>query len=117
MPTDQRGGEVSIHAPWEGCDYITDVVGIVWILFQFTHPGKGATVALTAPTDRQVKFQFTHPGKGATKPKLKGISVDSKVSIHAPWEGCDSDERTRARSLVGFQFTHPGKGATLSERA
>ena len=34
-------------------------------------------------------FQFTHPGKGATS---RGASEDMPmiVSIHAPWEGCDS---------------------------
>ena len=34
-------------------------------------------------------FQFTHPGKGATdwQDLLKEAC---KVSIHAPWEGCDS---------------------------
>ena len=33
-------------------------------------------------------FQFTHPGKGATKRanRLRGFGY---VSIHAPWEGCD----------------------------
>ena len=123
---------VSIHAPWEGCD------GLEWMPqtskpeFQFTHPGKGATryrYGATAPLCgfnsrtlgrvrhatkihknvllsfnsrtlgrvrrslsesciRSVLFQFTHPGKGAT---------------------C---EGVRPPSSVMFQFTHPGKGAT-----
>ena len=34
------------------------------------------------------KFQFTHPGRGATgKDAIDGSF--SKVSIHAPREGCD----------------------------
>ena len=33
-------------------------------------------------------FQFTHPGKGATGTD-KRIPVELVVSIHAPWEGCD----------------------------
>ena len=78
-------------------------------------------------------FQFTHPGKGATRP-LRTLSGVLYVSIHAPWEGCDREwlkfgvaticfnsrtlgrvRRERAiRSILTckFQFTHPGKGAT-----
>ena len=34
------------------------------------------------------------------------------VSIHAPWEGCDSRRLARRLIRCRFQFTHPGKGAT-----
>ena len=37
------------------------------------------------------------------------------VSIHAPWEGCDSSLLTSAKSVLKFQFTHPGKGATSTK--
>ena len=78
-------------------------------------------------------FQFTHPGKGATGTD-KRIPVELVVSIHAPWEGCDLlllcqlfvracfNSRTLGRvrhkfkgapvADLKFQFTHPGKGAT-----
>ena len=56
---------VSIHAPWEGCDY---------------------TAAL--PLGRCLMFQFTHPGKGATA-LVGDLHLRVDVSIHAPWEGCD----------------------------
>ena len=35
-----------------------------------------------------------------------------RVSIHAPWEGCDEDITIPQIRALGFQFTHPGKGAT-----
>ena len=80
---------VSIHAPWEGCD----VYGTVDLKsvdeFQFTHPGKGATISANVLGVRRGSFnsrtlgrvrplgwsarsfgqtfQFTHPGKGATE--------------------------------------------------
>ena len=104
-------------------------------MFQFTHPGKGATEAgLHRPTlcagsfnsrtlgrvrhDKGVfngieaVFQFTHPGKGATvgQPYFH-LRVD--VSIHAPWEGCDAVVPAIPASGSEFQFTHPGKGATV----
>ena len=100
---------VSIHAPWEGCDQasadiirqiegfnsrtlgrvrlITIIIIMEQQQFQFTHPGKGAT-RYSKLSDDRVKFQFTHPGKGATE--SRGFDTRAgKVSIHAPWEGCD----------------------------
>ena len=59
------------------------------IWFQFTHPGKGATLDLRLLALAGLRFQFTHPGKGAT----------------GAWQS--------KKALVKFQFTHPGKGATV----
>ena len=125
--------------------------------FQFTHPGKGATHEDEDVNPHQW-FQFTHPGKGATERVDTSLTLPRrfnsrtlgrvrpgrrlpsdalpKVSIHAPWEGCDSIYRSTAstslcfnsRTLgrvrlegvsparveaIKFQFTHPGKGATV----
>ena len=101
---------VSIHAPWEGCDYDALRIDFQIDVFQFTHPGKGATAlsllrvcciccfnSRTPGGVRHIhrlefvthkRFQFTHPGRGATKTMTK---------------------KTRTRK---FQFTHPGRGAT-----
>ena len=82
---------------------------------------------------KRTLFQFTHPGRGATY-IFETPAAREQVSIHAPREGCD---RIRPRdapplpcfnsrtpggvrqsgspvSPVGaeFQFTHPGRGAT-----
>ena len=57
-------------------------------------------------------FQFTHPGKGATTLCQK-LRTHSRVSIHAPWEGCDLRRGHIKADETKFQFTHPGKGATL----
>ena len=83
-------------------------------MFQFTHPGKGATATAGATAVSMVEFQFTHPGKGATEVLLPARLL-LPVSIHAPWEGCDV-AATLERYTPEFQFTHPGKGATLPLR-
>ena len=57
---------VSIHAPWEGCDLLSQGGGIWQVKFQFTHPGKGATATRQSINTDLRWFQFTHPGKGAT---------------------------------------------------
>ena len=123
---------VSIHAPREGCDDISEVVTTALTEFQFTHPGRGATISARFLSIR-AKFQFTHPGRGATDKKCS-ICTLIHVSIHAPREGCDSsgdnlrnvnlcfNSRTpggvRRYSKLSddrvkkFQFTHPGRGAT-----
>ena len=82
------------------------------ILFQFTHPGRGATLpAALAPV--KLAFQFTHPGRGATDERFDD-EVKQCVSIHAPREGCDMLEDAHVATLRRFQFTHPGRGATSS---
>ena len=43
-----------------------------------------------------------------------GVMSAIIVSIHAPWEGCDRQGEAKCRLRLGFQFTHPGKGATPS---
>ena len=125
---------VSIHAPWEGCDFSSLGYVRIWFcfnsrtlgrvrhqrankasslqLFQFTHPGKGATTSGFLYTLPIVAFQFTHPGKGATSAWLFHCT-DKQVSIHAPWEGCDGNRLAQLPDFVKFQFTHPGKGATV----
>ena len=82
-------------------------------------------------------FQFTHPGRGAT-PTIGLLRLDDAVSIHAPREGCDClamvlrlrSTRFNSRTPGGvrpqspalcfastqFQFTHPGRGATALSR-
>ena len=59
----------------------------------------------------RVRFQFTHPGRGATVCWLVVIAYDN-VSIHAPREGCDPCWQTSLERRSRFQFTHPGRGAT-----
>ena len=84
-------------------------------LFQFTHPGRGATLTLircnyaiacfnsrtpggvrpqsaNSAVNAYLQFQFTHPGRGATAWARFSVPKSS-VSIHAPREGCDEQEQ------------------------
>ena len=85
--TGYRSSSVSIHAPREGCD-LRDTAKLrsrycfnsrtpggvrqtstlpdpLRGMFQFTHPGRGATIHKLEAYLRGA-FQFTHPGRGAT---------------------------------------------------
>ena len=106
-------------------------------LFQFTHPGKGATSDVGKPERASVGFQFTHPGKGATSSVLVAlsflISFNSRtlgrvrhntikekkrkeiVSIHAPWEGCDSPFSVRAVVITSVSIHAPWEGCDLKD--
>ena len=101
---------VSIHAPWEGCD----IHGLIYVafvyLFQFTHPGKGATVQYN--DNNHIYYVSIHaPWEGCDRERTTP-SARHRVSIHAPWEGCDGQVYGALDDSLKFQFTHPGKGAT-----
>ena len=104
---------VSIHAPWEGCD-----------------PRRLGQIDLEEGFNSRTLGRVRPVGRH----RLPHTLV---VSIHAPWEGCDlllaswmkSSSSFNSRTLgrvrpaaplpsgwvsPTFQFTHPGKGATMT---
>ena len=83
-----QGKLVSIHAPWEGCDLVFLVgAGSIYV-FQFTHPGKGATVQQGDPRNG-CDVSIHAPWEGCDTMTGAKHSDWLSVSIHAPWEGCD----------------------------
>ena len=78
--------------------------------FQFTHPGRGATMTSELLSWRTTSFNSRTPG-GVRLPPIPR-AVARPVSIHAPREGCDNPKLTEQEWLNQFQFTHPGRGAT-----
>ena len=149
---------VSIHAPRAECDFtatflqcctscfnprtsggvrhLSPAGKVGRVLFQSTHPGRGATSMLCV--SRSASFSFNPRTPGGVRPEIqthpdarKGVSIhapragcdlgevsrwrDQLVSIHAPRAGCDSALRKFPEVTCWFQSTHPGRGAT-SER-
>ena len=107
--------EVSIHAPWEGCDPMRTFEFGAYPMFQFTHPGKGATTTLTKSNSNEY-VSIHAPWEGCDDTSEESIRARS-VSIHAPWEGCDKRILQEKGDAYAFQFTHPGKGATIAASA
>ena len=60
---------------------------VSWLLFQSTHPLRGATIR-NRKSNQQMKFQSTHPLRGATTVP-DGMDWVATISIHAPLAGCD----------------------------
>ena len=79
---------VSIHAPREGCD---------------------KTYGLLKSTP--IEFQFTHPGRGATLSELRTRSSTSSFNSRTPG-GVRPLSEEELEEVQTFQFTHPGRGAT-----
>ena len=79
---------VSIHAPREGCDSARTSRRPTTSCFNSRTPG-GVRLMLHNVSGGSWGFQFTHPGRGATL-SVGGTPGDLRVSIHAPREGCDS---------------------------
>ncbi len=79
---------ISIHAPLAGCDYLMPEFPAEDVIFQSTHPLRGAT---RTPC---------------------GVRPVACISIHAPLAGCDSIFPRRCRPAAEFQSTHPLRGAT-----
>ena len=80
-------GTISIHAPREGCDPGSRDRTACTPLFQSTHPVRGATLGDYLHVAACV-FQSTHPVRGATRTQT-ALRACSRISIHAPREGCD----------------------------
>ena len=82
--------------------------------FQSTHPARGATVSLLRPPRAIPVFQSTHPARGATY-GYGARAPGSRISIHAPREGCDAEIAKHTLHLLQFQSTHPARGATARQ--
>ena len=98
---------VSIHAPWEGCDQ--GALRYCALDMGFNSRTLGRVRPLEAGLHRlTLAFQFTHPGKGATVGTQQGKDINY-VSIHAPWEGCDCFHSPRPCYLPSFNSRTLGR--------
>ena len=79
--------DVSIHAPREGCDLQVKLYLLIKVCFNSRTPG-GVRLTLDVVILNFGRFQFTHPGRGATLTDYID-TLKRYVSIHAPREGCD----------------------------
>ena len=98
---------VSIHAPREGCDREPLSCASVILVFQFTHPGRGATPDHSYVLVGHSRFNSRTPG-GVRQRATRQSSIMFQVSIHAPREGCDRWCLYASRSLRCFNSRTPG---------
>ena len=97
---------VSIHAPQEGCDCESFISLAYERGFNSRTPG-GVRPSNSQKRFARVLFQFTHPRRGATRVRSLVI-LTTIVSIHAPQEGCDRFRELRCRWDKRFNSRTPG---------
>ena len=106
---------ISIHAPLAGCDLQRQDVDGVHPNFNPRTPC-GVRLSSVEKDTGAIIFQSTHPLRGATRRLVKRGEPVS-ISIHAPLAGCDRARRKGSSILSKFQSTHPLRGATRRTRA
>ena len=97
---------VSIHAPREGCDFRWEYLPCKRHGFNSRTPG-GVRQSITDDPEGPRMFQFTHPGRGATGGQIYQPRFVC-VSIHAPREGCDLPPLQSPPNLSCFNSPTPG---------
>ena len=119
---------ISIHAPLAGYDHLLGGSLATALIFQSTHPSRGATalvsvlvlpcaISIHAPLagcdllggiNRVIDaaFQSTHPSRGATGMILFDELL-ATISIHAPLAGCDYKGYIVTFSLMDFNPRTP----------
>ena len=119
---------ISIHAPLAGCDWLRMLCRLPMqdfnprtpcgvrphprealfnrLLFQSTHPLRGATSRMWHIFPRAGKFQSTHPLRGATIKSAMRYTYTS-ISIHAPLAGCDCSLSPSALATSDFNPRTP----------
>ena len=106
--------QISIHAPLAGCD-AREAADAAHAAISIHAPLAGCDPVREITNWQAIVFQSTHPLRGATLFWSMADFIES-ISIHAPLAGCDVTERTSSIACTGFQSTHPLRGATASVR-
>ena len=128
---------VSIHAPREGCDFSSTRIvarsmsfnsrtpgGVrqakeesesASALFQFTHPGRGATADAVREDTPYIGFNSRTPGGVRRKSIRRSRNTSKSFNSRTPG-GVRLKASTHHSKIPLFQFTHPGRGATVEVR-
>ena len=85
------------------------------MVFQSTHPARGATLFQNGIEKGIDIFQSTHPARGATL-RIGDVLSLKTISIHAPREGCDCVRKTRT-SMGAISIHAPREGCDMRTRA
>ena len=83
--------------------------GFGFLMFQFTHPGKGATRRCVVRRFQIYRFNSRTLGRVRHDYFLPAIGK-LDVSIHAPWEGCDACRGKRAPLAKEVSIHAPWEG-------
>ena len=98
--------EISIHAPLAGCDMMAAVFNMLCLIFQSTHPLRGATKHATQRNKTNKDFNPRTPCGVRLWLYLRRW-LRSLISIHAPLAGCDQLRLTTRLGTKNFNPRTP----------
>ena len=84
-----KSPRISIHAPRAGCDYYCQAEETCFVLFQSTHPVRGATCFACSAEIFLSLISIHAPRAGCDAEFLSSLVRSIVISIHAPRAGCD----------------------------
>ena len=111
----QRGGHgahISIHAPHAGCDCLSLRFRSDQLIFQSTHPMRGATVVYRRLSALAADFNPRTPC-GVRRNDFFYAGLYISISIHAPHAGCDLGEGTVYVVIYVISIHAPHAGCDL----
>ena len=100
--------KISIHAPHAGCDACSFLHSISPVLFQSTHPMRGATSAQSCYCAFQM-ISIHAPHAGCDYNRFHVITIVC-ISIHAPHAGCDEHHTKPRGANHGISIHAPHAG-------
>ena len=100
---------ISIHAPCEGCDFLSGCRNNLYFQISIHAPCEGCDLLCLYLALGVTLFQSTHPVKGATIISMVNI-VYRLISIHAPCEGCDDSKGIKGFGEICISIHAPCEG-------
>ena len=100
---------ISIHAPLAGCDKNTDEEDEDDMVFQSTHPLRGATFSAASGVHHPLAISIHAPLAGRDVP-LYGSDKKQSISIHAPLAGRDVQKINQAIEGIEISIHAPLAG-------
>ena len=97
---------ISIHAPLAGCDPAPNAIFRRRVVFQSTHPLRGATIDQKGKEPKVVHFNPRTPC-GVRRVVGRVWGIPAQISIHAPLAGCDCLPRRSPRRPGNFNPRTP----------
>ena len=107
-----NGQRISIHAPREGCDWISDCSRLLTSPISIHAPREGCDPPCLIDPVQVNGFQSTHPARGATRMVRSASQLSLFQSTH-PARGATC-RRVNYYGSHRFQSTHPARGATAN---
>ena len=105
---------VSIHAPWEGCDPASTIRAMVDYCFNSRTLGR---VRLNSEHRTNATSSFNSRTLGRVRRgRPGGVLLAQKVSIHAPWAGCDTFFPVSSLMLCCFNSRTLGRVRLFHQR-